>query len=321
MYEEVWNRFLVRARPAGRGGQARARCCSSSRRGSPSAGPTSSTCSRWPSGASRCGSASSSATRPGSTATTTTRRWTSCASTSCRSSAWTCRRATSRRSRRCVAATADLAVVRFHGHSDKWTSKDIHEKFGYHYSERELKDWAPKLRELADEAERDPRAHEQLLLRLRPAQRPAAHGPPRRRDAEPRDRPGSLGSCRALALSLSPRTSTLSDLVCCSVSCAAETRGLRGSRQVDLSRACDEDRLVARGYRGVPHRPHAAPDRSVRHSGEVARCHPGRAAPAGHGARPGGGNQRVRLRPDGPRWGPPGQPSMVGRRYELAGLR
>ncbi|NUT37764.1 MAG: DUF72 domain-containing protein [Hamadaea sp.] len=51
-----------------------------------------------------------------------------------------------------VAATADLAVVRFHGHSDKWTSKDIYEKFGYLYSERELKEWAPKLTELADEA-------------------------------------------------------------------------------------------------------------------------------------------------------------------------
>ncbi|SCG74085.1 DUF72 domain-containing protein [Micromonospora inositola] len=52
-----------------------------------------------------------------------------------------------------LAATADLAVVRFHGHSDRWTSKDIHEKFGYEYSERELRDWAPKLRELAGEAE------------------------------------------------------------------------------------------------------------------------------------------------------------------------
>ncbi|MFU8875851.1 DUF72 domain-containing protein [Micromonospora sp. SL4-19] len=52
-----------------------------------------------------------------------------------------------------LAATADLAVVRFHGHSDKWTSKDIHEKFGYDYSERELRDWAPRLRELAGEAE------------------------------------------------------------------------------------------------------------------------------------------------------------------------
>jgi uncharacterized protein YecE (DUF72 family) len=51
-----------------------------------------------------------------------------------------------------LAATADLAVVRFHGHSDKWTSKDIHEKFGYEYSRDELAGWAPRLRELAGEA-------------------------------------------------------------------------------------------------------------------------------------------------------------------------
>src|SRR3954469_8608700 len=51
-------------------------------------------------------------------------------------------------------ATADLAVVRFHGHSAKWTSKDIHEKFGYDYSEAELREWAPKLRALADQADR-----------------------------------------------------------------------------------------------------------------------------------------------------------------------
>src|SRR5215831_10393430 len=38
-----------------------------------------------------------------------------------------------------LAATADLAVVRFHGHSDKWTSKNIYEKFGYEYSEKELR--------------------------------------------------------------------------------------------------------------------------------------------------------------------------------------
>jgi uncharacterized protein YecE (DUF72 family) len=50
-----------------------------------------------------------------------------------------------------LAATADLAVVRFHGHSDRWTSKDIHEKFGYEYSERELRSWAPKLTKLAQE--------------------------------------------------------------------------------------------------------------------------------------------------------------------------
>ena len=53
-----------------------------------------------------------------------------------------------------LAATADLAVVRFHGHSDKWTSKDIQEKFGYDYSREELAGWAPRLRKLADEADR-----------------------------------------------------------------------------------------------------------------------------------------------------------------------
>jgi len=53
-----------------------------------------------------------------------------------------------------VEATADIAVIRFHGHSDKWTSKDIHEKFGYKYSKRELEEWAPKLAGLADQAER-----------------------------------------------------------------------------------------------------------------------------------------------------------------------
>ncbi|MBE1490261.1 DUF72 domain-containing protein [Plantactinospora soyae] len=51
-----------------------------------------------------------------------------------------------------LVATADLAVVRFHGHSEKWTSKNIYEKFGYRYSDRELADWAPKLRRLADDA-------------------------------------------------------------------------------------------------------------------------------------------------------------------------
>lgn len=51
-----------------------------------------------------------------------------------------------------LTATAELAVVRFHGHSDKWTSKNIHEKFGYRYSDRELAEWAPRLRTLAEEA-------------------------------------------------------------------------------------------------------------------------------------------------------------------------
>jgi uncharacterized protein YecE (DUF72 family) len=52
-----------------------------------------------------------------------------------------------------VAVTdPDLAVVRLHGHSDKWTSKDIHERFGYRYTEDELGDWAPKVRALAEDA-------------------------------------------------------------------------------------------------------------------------------------------------------------------------
>jgi uncharacterized protein YecE (DUF72 family) len=51
-----------------------------------------------------------------------------------------------------VAATADLAMVRFHGHSDQWTSNDIHAKFGYRYSPKELKSWAPKVRDLAGQA-------------------------------------------------------------------------------------------------------------------------------------------------------------------------
>ncbi|WP_020575446.1 DUF72 domain-containing protein [Actinopolymorpha alba] len=50
-----------------------------------------------------------------------------------------------------LATTADLAVLRFHGHSDKWTSHNIYERFGYHYSEAELHEWAPKVRQLADE--------------------------------------------------------------------------------------------------------------------------------------------------------------------------
>jgi uncharacterized protein YecE (DUF72 family) len=51
-----------------------------------------------------------------------------------------------------LAATTDLAVVRMHGHSAKWDSKDIQERFGYHYTAKELKNWAPKIATLADDA-------------------------------------------------------------------------------------------------------------------------------------------------------------------------
>jgi uncharacterized protein YecE (DUF72 family) len=52
-----------------------------------------------------------------------------------------------------LAATADLAVVRMHGHSPNWTSKDIHERFGYRYSPAELAGWAPRIGGLAGRAE------------------------------------------------------------------------------------------------------------------------------------------------------------------------
>ena len=52
-----------------------------------------------------------------------------------------------------LAATSDLAVVRMHGHSDKWTSKEISEKFGYLYREDEIGEWAPRIRGLAADAE------------------------------------------------------------------------------------------------------------------------------------------------------------------------
>jgi uncharacterized protein YecE (DUF72 family) len=40
-----------------------------------------------------------------------------------------------------------------HGHSDKWTSKEIAERFGYRYSADELDEWAPKIGGLAAEAD------------------------------------------------------------------------------------------------------------------------------------------------------------------------
>src|SRR5215831_10223460 len=52
-----------------------------------------------------------------------------------------------------LAVTSDLAVLRMHGHSDSWDSRDIHERFGYRYNDRELGDWAGKVAELAGESQ------------------------------------------------------------------------------------------------------------------------------------------------------------------------
>jgi uncharacterized protein YecE (DUF72 family) len=50
-----------------------------------------------------------------------------------------------------VAATADLGMIRFHGHNDaEWESGSVQKRFKYLYSERELGEWAPKVAELAE---------------------------------------------------------------------------------------------------------------------------------------------------------------------------
>ena len=51
-----------------------------------------------------------------------------------------------------LAATSDLAVVRMHGHSDKWESKSIQERFRYRYSDKELTTGRPRSRRLAEDA-------------------------------------------------------------------------------------------------------------------------------------------------------------------------
>jgi uncharacterized protein YecE (DUF72 family) len=52
-----------------------------------------------------------------------------------------------------VAATADLAVMRFHGqNAEEWESGVVSKRFRYEYSKEELEEWVPKLGRLAGEA-------------------------------------------------------------------------------------------------------------------------------------------------------------------------
>jgi uncharacterized protein YecE (DUF72 family) len=51
-----------------------------------------------------------------------------------------------------LAATSDLAVVRLHGHSDKWDAKTVEERFRYRYSDKELATWAGSIQRLAEGA-------------------------------------------------------------------------------------------------------------------------------------------------------------------------
>jgi uncharacterized protein YecE (DUF72 family) len=52
-----------------------------------------------------------------------------------------------------VAATSDLAIVRFHGRNNEmWERRDISPsmRFRYRYTDDELREWVPKVNELAD---------------------------------------------------------------------------------------------------------------------------------------------------------------------------
>jgi uncharacterized protein YecE (DUF72 family) len=52
-----------------------------------------------------------------------------------------------------VAATSDLAVVRFHGRNSKeWESGSVQRRFRYLYKEEELREWVPGIRRLKEEA-------------------------------------------------------------------------------------------------------------------------------------------------------------------------
>jgi uncharacterized protein YecE (DUF72 family) len=53
-----------------------------------------------------------------------------------------------------LAATATLAAIRFHGHNDaEWESGSVQRRFKYLYSDKELRQWAPKVHDLAAEAD------------------------------------------------------------------------------------------------------------------------------------------------------------------------
>ena len=54
-----------------------------------------------------------------------------------------------------AAVTADVSVVRFHGRNkDEWESGSVQRRFRYDYSEEELSEWVPRIRELAQESKK-----------------------------------------------------------------------------------------------------------------------------------------------------------------------
>ncbi|HST84379.1 MAG TPA: DUF72 domain-containing protein [Kineosporiaceae bacterium] len=52
-----------------------------------------------------------------------------------------------------VEVTAPLSVVRFHGHSRQWESKNIYERFGYRYDGVELQNWVGPVQKLAEDSD------------------------------------------------------------------------------------------------------------------------------------------------------------------------
>ncbi|RIV39690.1 DUF72 domain-containing protein [Micromonospora radicis] len=52
-----------------------------------------------------------------------------------------------------LVATADLAMVRMHGHSADWDGGSKEDRFRYAYADRELRCWAQLLTELAEQAD------------------------------------------------------------------------------------------------------------------------------------------------------------------------
>ena len=124
-----------------------------------------------------------------------------------------------------AAATADdLAMVRFHGRDpEAWDTKSetASERFRYDYRSDELQEWAPEDRGPRRAGARDPRPDEQLLPRLRGAQRPGAGRParprPRRRGvavmiggvaAAGHGSPAASPATWTSATPVNPRTST-----------------------------------------------------------------------------------------------------------------
>ena len=52
-----------------------------------------------------------------------------------------------------VAATSDIAMIRFHGHNaDEWESGSVQRRFAYLYSTKELEKWVPKIEHLSSKA-------------------------------------------------------------------------------------------------------------------------------------------------------------------------